>query len=724
LKGQRFKRLVSILKANTRVTLDFKRGFLIKKDYLPFRRLGRSSLLLILAATGIQADEGMWPFNNVPKEQIKTRYGFEPTDAWLEHLRLGSVRFNNGGSGSFISPTGLVMTNHHVAADCIQKLGSVTKDYYRDGFYAPTGGQEARCPDLELNVLTGIEDVTSQLNKSVKPEMDAAQAFAAQRATMAVLEKDCASETGLRCDVVTFYEGGLFNLYKYKKYTDVRLVFAPEFDTAFFGGDPDNFTYPRYNLDIAFLRVYDQDKPVSVPHYLSWSAGGARDGELVFVSGHPGRTDRMNTVARLEYLRDRAYPFTLDSLNRRRSLLEQFSRQSDENSRIAKEELFSVENSVKAFTGELRGLRDPSLMGRKVAAEKELRASVAADPKKQGVYGGAWEAIAQAESELAQFYRERALVELGWAFDSRLFEIARTLVRLTAEKQKPNDQRLREFGEANLPSLELELFSPAPIYRPFEKTKLIDSLTFMEEKLGHEHALVQKALNGKSPQQLADEIVSETRLGDVNVRKKLAEGGWKAVEASNDPMIQLARRVDPDARALRKRYEDRVQGVERANYALIAKAIFELKGTSTYPDATFTLRLSFGSVKGYQEGGDLIPPFTSFSGLYERASRNGNKPPYQLPQRWTEKKSKLNLTAPLNFVSTPDIIGGNSGSPVVNRHGEIVGLIFDGNIYSLIWDFLYDDKQGRAIAVHSEGIIEALEKVYQANALIKELRAE
>jgi Peptidase S46 len=706
------------------VTLDFVWEITMKKDYSPFRWLSWSSLLLILTVARINADEGMWPFNNVPKEQIKARYGFEPTDAWLDHLRLGSVRFNNGGSGSFVSPSGLVMTNHHVAADCIQKLGSATKDYYRDGFHAPAGGEEARCPDLELNVLTGIEDVTAQLNKSVKPEMDAAQAFAAQRATMSTLEKDCANETGLRCDVVTLYEGGLFNLYKYKKYTDVRLVFAPEFDTAFFGGDPDNFTYPRYNLDLAFLRVYDKDKPVSVPHYLSWSAGGARDGELVFVSGHPGRTDRMNTVARLEYLRDKAYPFTLDSLSRRRSLLEHFSRQSEENARVAKEELFSIENSVKALTGELQGLRDPSLMGKKVAAEKELRASVSADPKKQAAYGGAWEAIAQAESELAQFYRERALFELGLAFDSRLFEIARTLVRLAAEKQKPNEQRLREFGEANLPSLDLELFSPAPIYQPFEKTKLGDSLTFMQDQLAQQHPLVQKVLNGKSPRDLADDTVSGTQLGDVSVRKKLAEGGLKAIEESNDPMIQLARRIDPDARALRKRYEDRVQGVERANYVLIAKAIFELKGTSTYPDATFTLRLSFGSVKGYQEGGNNVPPFTSFSGLYERASRHGDKPPYQLPRRWPEKKSSLNLAVPLNFVSTPDIIGGNSGSPVVNRQGEIVGLIFDGNIYSLVWDFLYDDKQGRAIAVHSEGVIEALEKVYQAHALIKELRAE
>jgi hypothetical protein len=678
-------------------------------------------LCLILNCHFLKADEGMWLFNSVPKEQFKQRYGFEPSDSWLEHVRLSSVRFNNGGSGSFVSANGLIMTNHHMASDCIQKLSSAGQDHMQQGFYAPNPGSEAKCPDLELNVLTAVEDVTAQINQTVKPEMDPAEAFKLQRGAMSTLEKECVDKTGLRCDVVTLYRGGIFNLYKYKKYTDVRLVFAPEYDTAFFGGDPDNFTYPRYNLDVAFLRIYQNDKPVTLSHHLKWSAHGARDMELVFVSGHPGGTDRMNTLARLEYLRDTSYPYILSYASRERDLLFHFSQQSEENARIAKEELFSIENTIKALTGELAGLRDPILMAKKAAAEKELRQAIASNPKMQASYGAAWEAIAQAQAELSQFYRERALFELGEAFQSRLFDIARTLVRLAAEKQKPNNERLREYNEANLPSLELDLFSPAPIYDSLEKTKLADSLAFMVEQLGEKHPLVQKVLNGKSPQQLAQDAVSQSQLKEVSVRKKLTEGGQKAVDGSSDPMVQLALRIDEDARKLRKRYEDRVQGVERVNYALISKALFQLKGTSVYPDATFTLRLSFGVVKGYEEEGKNLAPFTNFKGFYERSALHANKPPYLLPQRWLDKKARLNLATPFNFVSTPDIIGGNSGSPVVNQKGELVGLIFDGNIHSLVWNFQYGDEKGRAIAVHSEGIIEALDKIYEAKELVREL---
>ncbi len=676
----------------------------------------------VLHCPFLVADEGMWPFNSVPKAQLKQRYGFEPSDTWLAHLRLSSVRFNNGGSGSFVSANGLVMTNHHIASDCIQKLSSASKDYVQRGFYASSLGSEAKCPDLELNVLTGIEDVTAQVNKAVKPEMDAAEAFKVQRGAMSTLEKDCADKTRLRCDVVTLYRGGLFSLYKYKKYTDVRLVFAPEYDTAFFGGDPDNFTYPRYDLDVAFLRIYENDMPVTLSHYLKWSAHGARDTELVFVSGHPGGTDRMNTLARLEYLRDKGYPFILNGEHRVKTLLMQFSQKSDENARIAKEELFSTENTIKALSGELEGLRDPILMAKKASAEKELRTAVASNARMKASYAGAWDAIAGAQTELSQFYRERALFELGGGFDSRLFGIARTLVRLATEKEKPNNERLREYNDANLPSLELQLFSPAPIYDSFEQAKLADSLAFMVEQLGRQSPLVQKVLVGKSPQAMAQDLISHTQLKDLSVRKRLAKEGRKAIESSTDSMIQLALRIDEEARKLRKRYEDRVQGVERANYALISKALFELKGTSAYPDATFTLRLSFGPVKGYEEGGKRLAPFTDFKGFYERSALHENKSPYLLPQRWVERKGSLNLACPFNFVSTPDIIGGNSGSPVVNRQGEVVGLIFDGNIESLVWNFQYDDQKGRAIAVHSDGILEALEKVYQAKELVAELR--
>ena len=678
-------------------------------------------LLALWTASQSWADEGMWTLDNIPRAQIKQRYGFDPSDALLEHLRLASVRFNNGGSGSFVSPNGLVMTNHHIAADCVQKLNSQEKDYQRRGFTAANRDEEGKCPDLELNVLTALEDVTQLVNKEVRPEMSAAQSFAAQRAAMSALEKQCAAATGLRCDVVTLYQGGVYSLYKYKTYTDVRVVFTPEFDAAFFGGDPDNFTYPRYNLDVAFVRVYENGKPVSHPHFLKWSRNGPKERELVLVTGHPGATSRMNTVARLEYLRDKGYPFTLEHLQRQLAELQRFSAQSEENARITRDEIQSVQNGLKAIGGELEGLRDASLIQRKQAAERELRESVERDPVKKAAYGQAWDQIAKAQAELAQFYRERALLEGAVAFNSRLFEIARKLVRLTGEKQKPNAERLREYTDARLPSLELDLYSPAPIHESLEKATLGDSLSSLLEQLGPNHKVTQKALEGGNPQQLAELLVSQTRLKDVGVRKQLADGGSQAVQSSTDPMIRLALRVDEDARTVRKRYEDNVQGVERVNYALIAKALFALKGTSAYPDATFTLRLSFGQPLNYSDQGKNIPWFTRFAGLYERASQFGHKPPYQLPQRWMDGESKLNLNKPLNFVLTTDITGGNSGSPVVNRAGEIVGLIFDGNIQSLVWTFQYDDQRGRAIAVHSEGIIEALKSIYQAREVLAEL---
>jgi Peptidase S46 len=678
-------------------------------------------MLLLFTVPQFRADEGMWPLDSVPKAQIKQRYGFEPGDALLEHLRLASVRFNNGGSGSFVSPDGLVMTNHHIAADCVQKLSSQAQDYQGRGFIAANRNQEGKCPDLELNVLTAIEDVTQKVNQEIRPEMNASQSFASQRAAMSALEKQCAAATGLRCDVVTLYQGGVFSLYKYKTYTDVRVVFAPEFDAAFFGGDPDNFTYPRYNFDAAFVRVYENGAPVSHSHFLKWSRGGPKEKELIFVTGHPGATSRINTMARLEYLRDQAYPFTLEHLQRRLGALQRFSAQAGENARIARDEIQSVQNNLKAIGGQLEGLRDRSLMRRKQAAESELRQSVAKDPVKKAAYGQAWDEIAKAQAELAQFYRERALLDSAVAFDSRLFEIARNLVRFAAEKRKPNGERLREYSDARLPSLELDLFSPAPIHESLEKAALASSLAFLLEELGPDHKAVRAALEGRNPQQLADELVSQTRLKDVPVRRQLAEGGWQAVLSSSDPMIQLALRVDEDARAARKRYEDRVQGVDRVNYALIAKALFSLRGRSVYPDATFTLRLSYGQALGYSEQGRSAPWFTRLAGLFERSSQFGHKPPYQLPQRWTDGRSRLNLSKPLNFVLTADITGGNSGSPAVNRAGEVVGLIFDGNIHSLAWTFQYDDQLGRAIAVHSEGIVEVLKNIYQATGLLAEL---
>jgi hypothetical protein len=679
------------------------------------------TLCLSLSLTPAHADEGMWVFNNLPKMQLKDKYDFEPTDAWVDHVMKSSVRFNSGGSGSFVSSTGLVLTNHHVGADTLHKISTSEHDYYKEGYWAKRLEDEAKAPDLELNVLQSIEDVTDRVNAAVKPGMKPGEAFGARRAVMSTIEKESLDKTGLRSDVVTLYQGGQYHLYRFKKYTDVRLVFAPEFDVAFFGGDPDNFEYPRFDLDVCFFRAYDNDEPAKIEHFLKWSKNGAGDGELVFVSGHPGRTSRLNTVAALKFMRDVRAPYTLDLLRRREILLQQFSYEGEEQARIAKEELFSIQNSRKAYYGRIAGLQDPSILANKEKSENSLRAKVESDPKMKAAYGGAWDRIAQAQKDYAALLVERSLLELGQAFHSELFHIGRTLVRLADENAKPNAERLREYGDAGRESLEQSLYSTAPIYDDFERAKLADSLGMMAEKLGGDHALVKKVLAGKSPAERAAELVAGTKLKDVSERKRLGEGGRKAIDASDDSMIQLAKLVDPAARELRKKFEETVEEVERQAYAQLAKAVFETAGTSQFPDATFTLRLSYGAVRGYEESGQSIAPWTTMGGAFEHAANHGNKDPWQLPQRWHSARNKINPKTPFNFVCTCDIIGGNSGSPVINRNAEFVGIIFDGNIQSLVGDFIFDETQNRAVAVHSSSIVESLRNIYDAGPLADQL---
>ena len=671
-------------------------------------------------STVASADEGMWLYNQPPTAKIKAKYQFELTPQWLDHVRLSSVRFNNGGSGSFVSADGLTLTNHHVGAVCVQQLSSEGKDYLKTGFYAKTQAEEAKCPNLELNELVGIEDVTDKVNAGVKPEMSSAEAGQAQRAAMSQVENDCATATGLRCDVVTFYSGQVYNLYKYKKYTDVRLVFAPEFDIAFFGGDPDNFTYPRYDLDITFFRVYEDGHPAHLDNYLHWSRAGVKDGDLVFVSGHPGNTSRLQTMAQVQFTRDFVYPRALAFLARRIAVLQDFSKQSEENARIAKEDIFGLQNGQKAVTGYNSGLVDKSIMGAKAADETKLRAAYKADPKNAGK-PDPWDEIAQAMKLQQQIYLQLTYLERLRGFGSGLSGIARVLVRAAEEKPKPNTERLREFRDSGLPSLEQQLFSPAPVYKNLDIALLTDSLADMQETLGKDSDDVKAILNGRTPADAAKEIITGTKLDDVAVRKQLYQGGHAAIEASTDPLILAMRAIEPDALAARKTFDDKIDSVVRLNGTLIAKARFAQSGFTQPPDATFTLRLSYGAVKGYEENGKRIPYITNMGGAFEHAAEHQNQAPYNLSESWMNAKSKLNLKTPLNFVSTPDIIGGNSGSPTVNKEGEVVGIIFDGNIQSLPWNFAYSDVQGRAVSVDVRGIQEALRNVYGATALADEL---
>jgi len=687
------------------------------------RRIVASMGVLAAGTPALLGDEGMWLYTNPPLARLKERYGFEPGKEWLEHLQKSSVRFNSGGSGSFVSKDGLVMTNHHVAADALQKMGTPERNYYRDGFYAKTRGEERKCEAMELNVLESIEDVTARVEGAVKGDMKPDQAAKARRAVMNAIEDEETKKTGLRSNIVTLYQGGAYHLYRFKRYTDVRLVWAPEQQIAFFGGDPDNFEFPRYCLDAAFFRVYENDKPAEIKHFLKWSANGCADGELTFVSGHPGRTNRLATVAELEYTRDIGYPYLMQRLYRMEVLLNAFSARSEENARQAKELLFSVQNSRKARLGGLGGLMDPAVMARKRAEEAKLREAAEKDPKLADAKG-AWDKVAEVYKTRAKILKRHGMLEGGAAFASDLFGIARTLVRSAQERDKPQAERLREFIDSNKQPLELQLFSEEPIYEGFEILRLADSLASLSEQLGHDDPLVVKVLAGKSPVDRAAELVNGSKLKDVATRKKLYEDGLPAVTASKDPMIELALLVDPESRELRKVMENEVEEPQRQAYAQIAKVKFALEGTSTYPDATFTLRLSYGPVKGYQEAGKKVAPITTVGGLYERSKGQNNKAPFDLPPLWAKKKDSINLDTPFNFVSTADIIGGNSGSPVVNKAGEVVGLIFDGNIQSLVLDFAYSDDQARAVSVCSQVITEALRKVYDASPLADELQGK
>jgi hypothetical protein len=665
------------------------------------------------------AEEGMWTFDNVPVKQLKDQYNFTPTPEWLDHVRLSSVRMNDGGSGSFVSPHGLVLTNHHVAMGQLQKVSTDKKDYVKDGFYAARQADELKCPDMEVNQLVSMENVTARVQGVVKTGMSDKDAFAARQAEIAKITRESQDKTGLRSDVVTLYQGGEYWLYRYKKFTDVRLVFAPEKQSAFFGGDFDNFTYPRYALDMALFRVYENGKPVATKDYLKWNARGPAADELVFVSGNPGSTSRQDTMAQIDTQREYFLPLTIQNIKRQLDVLRRYSALGTEQARQATDRIFGLENSLKVLNGMYDGLKDRALIAQKQKSEQDFRALVNARPEWRSQYGDAWDAIAAAEKK----YRERYTGYANQSLSARLPNTALQLVIYVAETRKPDGQRLPGFHDAQLESLRFRLLSSAPVYPHMDERLLASDLSRSLAGLGRENPYVKAVLGGGDPAEVAKAALEGTKLGDPKVRKALLEGGESAVAASTDPLIVLARKIEPFARERIRWVEDNVQSIETPAGEKIGKARFAVYGKSAYPDATFTLRLSYGTVAGYPMNGTKAPPFTTFYGLYDRSIGFGMKPPFDLPQRFVERRDRLDLSTKFNFICSCDVVGGNSGSPVIDRNGDLVGLVFDGNIESLVGDYVYNGANNRTLAVDAAAMIEALRKLYDAAPLADELQA-
>jgi hypothetical protein len=699
------------------------------------------SIIIIICSIFVPArfaDEGMWTFDNPPLKQWKERYGFEPSRAWLDHVRLSTVRLSEGaggGTGSFISADGLVFTNQHVGAGQVAKLSSGAsgsgRDFVKEGFYAPTRAEELRCPDLEVSVLVSYEDVTKRVQGAVKPEASDKEAAAQRNAEMAAIEKEESAKAGrngwLRCEVVTLYNGGEYWLYRFKRYTDVRLVFSPEEQVAYFGGDYDNFTFPRHDLDITFFRVYEEGRPAKIEHYLKWASPAAGEavgeGELVIVPGFPGSTARLSTVAQLRYHRDVGNPLQMKVWTSRSAALKTYAKRGVEQQRQASQSIRGLENSIKRLVGQQAGLENPRIFKKKEDEEAALRKAIASKPEWQRAYGDAWTRVEQAYEALPAMSKRIAFSHLT---SSRLGTIASSFVRYAEEIGKPNAQRYEEFRDNRIEALKRNLLSPAPIFPEMEEAILAAWLAEGQKALGRDDPFVRAGLGGSTPAEIAKRVMGGTKLHDVAFRKALFEGGAEAISKSDDPLIVLARKVEPIVRELRTWNEENIQNIETGAGEKIANARFAVYGKTVYPDANFNLRIEYGTVAGYEEDTTLVPFKTTFHGLFDRAASFNERPPYNLPPRWRDAKSVLNLSTPLNFVYSADTIGGNSGSPVINRNAEIVGINFDSNIQKLPNRYLYiDESEGaRAVGVHAAAVIEALSKLYGAGKLVEEIKGK
>lgn len=674
-------------------------------------------LVVCLAFTLLaQAEDGMWTFDNFPSKTVGTKYGFTPSQDWLDHVRLSSLRIAGGCSASFISPQGLVMTNHHCVVECVEQLSTPQQNFEENGYSAKTPAEEKKCPDFELDQLVEIRDVTKDVQDAMAGKTGD-EANKELHAKEAELQQSCGSDKSVRCDVVSLYHGGVYDLYRYKRYNDVRLVFAPEFSVAQFGGDPDNFNFPRFDYDIGVLRAYEGDKPAVTKDYLHWSANGTKDGDLVFVSGNPGGTFRELTKTQLAFERDVLYPNRIPEIAERRGELEEFVARGPEQAREANDSLFFLENGYKVYFGRQQALLDPQFFATKVQEEKNLRAAAAADAK-LAPYLSAWDDIAQVQQVRSQLYVRNSLLT-GRTFGTGLLGDAVALVRAAAERTKPNRDRLPGYTDQALVNVQQRLSAAVPIYKDLEELELTLAFTVIRRDLGTDDAFVRKMLGKDSPEQLAHKLVSGTHLEDAKVREELYKGGQSAIDASTDPMLRFAASINGELLAVRKDYEARVDAPTRAAAEKIAKARFAVYGTSVDPDATFTLRLSYGTVKGFDDAeGKFVPPYTNIGGLFERAT---GADPYRLPESWLKAKSSLNLSVPMNVSTTNDTTGGNSGSPMIDKDANVVGLLFDGNIFSLGGDYGYDAAKNRSICVDSRALLEGMRKVYHIDRIVDEI---
>jgi hypothetical protein len=686
------------------------------------RRFASALLSAACLLTGAaSADEGMWTFDNFPSAAVAKEHGVEIGPAWLERVRLSVVRLA-GCTASFVSDRGLMLTNNHCIQGCLAQHSTRELSLMATGVSANNRDEELRCATQVADVLVELEEITPLVTAATRG-LDDSQAKERRRETLTTLEQRCedasiSSGNPLKCEAVTLYGGGQYWLYQYRRYTDVRLVFTPEDGIAGFGGDPDNFQFPRWCLDMALLRVYADGQPAETPNHFTIDFDGPEAGELVFVAGHPGSTDRQLTVAQLQLLRDRVLPPALLRASELRGRYAQFAKTSAAAERIVRDPLNGLQNSLKVQRKLLDALLDDDLMQEKRDEERRLREHVAGDRALSAAIGDPWARIEAAQMIQAAILLPHTYLESAAGFNSRLFRYARLLVRAATERPKPNTDRLREYTDASLPRLEQQVAAPVPVYPELERLTLSYSLERMREWLGPDHPVVRRVLGAESPDSLAAALVDGSRLGDAAVRLALWNGGQAAIDASQDPMIALARDIDREARALRSRQENEIDAVTEVGGEAIAKARFAALGTAVYPDATFTLRLNYGTVQGWNENGTPVEPFTRLGRLFERAT---GQAPFALPESWERARAALDLDTRFNLSTDSDIVGGNSGSPLIDASGKIVGLIFDGNIHSISGAYGFDEEQSRAVSVDTAIIREALTKVYRSEYLLDEL---